>query len=234
MNRLLFAAALVAVTALAFAAEPARAHYIYLKQSTDKNATKAEGFFGHAPEPDEPRLLANLEGVEVWWTPVEGKRTLVPMSLSGDRMVAAAPAGHGMLSAKRDSGVREREGVAYRSFGYAQTLPPLESGSKASFPQDARPDLELQAERLENGRVRLTALFKGKPLPQAAIDGSGPGLPTINATTDEKGSAEFAFDGSGFIALHVKHVVPGEGELDGKKYTETRYNATLVVETTGK
>ena len=70
--------------------------------------------------------------------------------------------------------------------------------------------------------------------PQAEIDGSGPGLPTINATTDEKGSAEFAFDGSGFIALHVKHVVPGEGELDGKKFTETRYNATLVVETTGK
>lgn len=234
MNRFLLASTTVAVAFLAFAASPARSHFIYLKQSADKNGTKVEGFFGHAPEPDEPRLLANLEGLEVWWTPVEGERQLVPLSLRGDRMAGSAPAGPGMLSAKKDAGVREREGAAYRSIRYAQASPSLESGAGISFPAEARPDLELRAQRSADGKVRLTALWKGKPLPQAEVDGSIPGVGPTSALTDEKGSVEFALDQPGFMDFHVQHVVPGEGELDGKKFSETRHNATLVVETAGK
>lgn len=223
-----------AFAALAFAAEPACAHFVYLKQSAGENGTKVEGFFGHAPQPDEPRLLANLEGLEVWWTPAKGERTLVPLSLSGDRMVGSAPAGPGIISANRPPRVREREGVTYRSVGYAQAAPPLESGAKVTLPADARHDLELRAERLANGKLRLTALWKGKPLPQAEVSGSVPGLDPVNALTDEKGAVELDLDEAGFIDFHVKHVVPGEGELDGQKFTETRHNATLVVETAGK
>lgn len=233
MIRFRFASTIVAIAALAFAAQPARAHFIYLKQFGGDQATKVEGFFGHAPEPDEPRLLANLEGLEVWWTPVKGERVLVPLSLGADRMTGSAPAGPGMLSAKKDSGVREREGVTYRSFGYVQTAPPLESGARVSFPAEARPDLQLQAVRLENGKLRLTTLWKGKPLPQAAVEGAVPGVGPVNALTDDKGAVEFDLDQAGFIDFHVKHVVPGDGELDGKKFTETRHNVTLVVETSG-
>lgn len=233
MNRFLFASA-VAVAGFVLAVPSAQAHFIYLKQSADKNATKVEGFFGHAPEPDEPRLLANLEGLEVWWTPAQGERVRVPLSLGGDRMVGSAPAGRGMVFANKDSGVREREGVAYRSFACVQAAPPLESGAGISLPADARPKLELQAQRLDGGKVRLTVLFQGKPLPQAEVEGMIPGAGPANGQTDDKGSIEFALAQPGFLDFHVKHVVPGEGELDGKKFTETRHNATLVVETAGK
>ncbi|HEV7279504.1 MAG TPA: hypothetical protein VGN57_04755 [Pirellulaceae bacterium] len=222
-----------AFAALAFAAEPAGAHFVYLKQSAGANATKAEGFFGHAPEPAEPRLLANLEGLEVWWTPAKGERTLVPLSLSGDRMVGSAPAGPGTLTAKRPPRVREREGVTYRSVGYAQAAPPLESGANVTVPAEIRPDLELQA-GLRNGKLSVTALWKGKPLPHAEFSSTLPGQAAIYVSTDEHGSAEFELNEPGFIHLHVQHVVPGEGELDGEKFTETRHNATLVVETAGK
>ena len=81
----------------------------------------------------------------------------------------------------------------------------------------------------EGDKIRFQVALKGQPLAKAEVSVLIPGEEkTKTVMTDETGHTEF-FDKSGQYAIQTKHAEATVGEVDGKKYDETRHYATLVV-----
>lgn len=234
MIRSILASALVAGASLALAASPANAHFVWMKQSPQGDATKVEVFFGEEASPDDPKVLSRLEGMEVWWIPVAGEREQIPVKQEEAALVGTAEGKTGAFTATKVYGVLERGGETYRLIYHAQAWPPLESGAKIEFPRDSRPELLLHADRLESGKLRLVALYQGRAVEGAEVSAYLPGTGPKNALTDAKGSAEFALDTAGTCEFRVRHIVEEAGEMEGKPYPATRHYATLVLDTAGK
>ncbi|HEV7280452.1 MAG TPA: hypothetical protein VGN57_09600 [Pirellulaceae bacterium] len=234
MIRSFLASTLVAAASLALAASPASAHFVWMKQSPAGDATKVEVFFSEDASPDDAKLLSRLEGLEVWWTPASGEREQIELKQEGAALVGTAPGKVGAFTASKVYGVNERNGETYRLIYHAQAWPSLESGAKIEIPRDARLELMLHADRLENGKLRLVALYQGKAVEGAEVSAYLPGTGPKNALTDAKGTAEFDLGTAGTCEFRVRHVVEEAGELEGEAYPATRHYATLVLDTAGK
>jgi uncharacterized GH25 family protein len=84
---------------------------------------------------------------------------------------------------------------------------------------------------LDNGRLRFLALWKGAPMPNAEVAVLAPGESKArDITTDARGITNDAFDQPGTYGARTGSIEHAEGKLDGKKYEEIRYYATLVVQ----
>ncbi len=82
---------------------------------------------------------------------------------------------------------------------------------------------------LEAGKIRFQVLQGGKPLEKADVKIMIPGEEKTEAvTTDAKGLTP-TFEKKGDYGVYAKFIEAKGGEIEGKKFDQTSYYATLVV-----
>lgn len=126
-------------------------------------------------------------------------------------------------------GVRVKEGKAFLLQYFAKSY----VGREHTLWRDtgAVPGWKLEALPVIDGQeATLHCTWNGKPLSGAEIvvqfDGDSP----LEGTTDEQGKFKFSIEKLHLVAARIKYVEPVGGELEGKKFDETRYYLTVTFE----
>ena len=82
---------------------------------------------------------------------------------------------------------------------------------------------------LKDGRLKLAATFDGEPVAGAQVIVAKPADDDFESTTDENGHATLEVSDSGVYSVRIRHIEQAAGELDGKKYPETRHYCTIAL-----
>jgi hypothetical protein len=203
---------------------PASAHSVWIVP--DKAApTKATVVFSDSLAPDEnPKILDKIAGAKLWLR-AEGGDKPVEWTRKEKFFELALPGRNVTVGGVNNYGVVQRGDA--KPFLLIQ-CPKLVLGND----DKAWDKLPLELAPTRNGsKVRLTVFFKGKPAPAgldiAVLNPDGSKGTALK--TDDKGQAELDATAQGFYGLTVRHTLPEAGTIDGKKFDETRYSASLVL-----
>jgi hypothetical protein len=225
---------------LALAVGPVQAHFIYLIPAKDQKA--ATMVFSDTLAPDEAVPINKIAMTKLFALDAAGKPVAVKMTemkhhfdvtADGERPV--------MIAGTCQYGVIAKKGESFLLLYHPKTvlmgpegisdLPWLLKGSK---------ELPLEMVKADESKVRV--LFQGKPLPAAevALFTDAEDSKAVEGKTDAEGeyNIEAAFKSldkkmpPSLVAVRIRHVEKKEGELDGKKYTEVRHYATMVIRPT--
>lgn len=200
-----------------------QAHWVWIFPDTS-DATKVNVVFGHHVAPaDDSKLLDKIVGAKLWIRtaggdkPVEWKR--------GENQYTFAITGPMTVGGVNEYGVVQK-GTA-KPFRLVQ-CPKLVLGN------DDKPWAKLPLEivpKRDGDSFRLTVYYQGKRAPaglevtiHAPDDQKVPIL-----KTDDQGTVVFRPEGTGLFGFTVPYTVAEAGEANGKKYEETRYSASLVL-----
>lgn len=125
-------------------------------------------------------------------------------------------------------GVLDREGD-FLLYYYAKAARNwAEAGQHAFDPgTPEKATFEIVAVR-EDSKVKLTALFNGKPVQAQFVYNPAPGE-EAELQNNPDGTVWVEPKANAPLAVRARHIEPIAGELEGKKYNETRHYATLVV-----
>jgi hypothetical protein len=200
---------------------PASAHFLWLKAEPSGSPPAARVYFGEAPEPGEPDLVARIAGTEAW---ADGEP--LDVKAAEDGLEAALPGARpAAIDAACDYGVVTRRGPAFllRYAARAQAAP-VDAGS-AEVPAAEYPRLVWAEESGEESVVQ--AVWRGRPVAGAAV----------KIYADEGEPREVLADADGRLvveglrrsSLLLKVVEEEPGRRDGLDYGEVRYYATLTV-----
>lgn len=228
---------LIALVAFAsFAARQADAHFIWLLPETSKSGeTKLQVFFAEEAISDDPELLKRLDGLKV--VRVNGSSTSAPLELTLDSdslwSKLNASDANAVYIAKHDLGVMDRGTGVFRLQYYAKTGPA--AGDSAWSSVDTSESLKLDVTPSYSGdEVGVLVRFDGKPVARAEVKVEGVGLKSYAADTNAEGKVSFKAEPGEVYSIRARHIEKGEGELNGKKYPETRHYSTLALRTPGE
>ena len=217
----------VAVTlALALVAGPfgarASAHELWFQPPSGPRATSVRLTFADTPDPGEAERVAEIAHAKVWGDgmPLEVERQAAGLEV---RLSSLRPK---VLSAFAHRGVVDYGGDSFviTLAAYAQNVP-LRAGE---VPQLGLDDNQLRFLMVldASGQRKLRATWRGKPAANIDVR-TFIGDESSDSKTDANGEIpcpEFGKAGISFLA-QFREMTPGT--LDGKKFTHTRYKATL-------
>lgn len=212
------AAAMAAVTALA---QTADAHFVWVKAEPTPSPAVARIYFGEAPEPGEPGLIARIAKTKVW---ADGRP--LEVAKAEDCLDAKLPEPRpAAIDAVCDYGIVTKRGPAFllRYAARAQVRP--EAADSAPPEAVAHPRLIWVAEAGTKPTVR--AVWRGKPVAKATVQLFGDEGEPREVETDEQGRVPVPDVGR--LSLLLKVVEEGSGSRDCHEYTEVRHYATLTV-----
>ncbi|MGD9857829.1 MAG: DUF4198 domain-containing protein [Planctomycetaceae bacterium] len=214
----------------------AQAHFIWLKSVTEPDGTTTlQVYFGEDASPDDPDLLDRLTGMQLWRVSGTASPTALELVRGEETLTATLAAGvdETLYIAAHDLGVLNRGDRVFRLKYYAKTGPAVSSPAWESTvcSDDLRFDI---VPKLEGRRVLLKVRFDGQPVAGAQVVASGPGMDDFEGVTNSDGEASFATADVGLYSIRARHVEQTPGELDGKRYQDTRHYTTLAVAIPGK
>ncbi|RYX83134.1 DUF3386 family protein [bacterium] len=215
MKKFLFLAPLI------LAATPAHAHFLWAQ--TDPQAGQLRLYFGEGGEGVTNGVSADvLFKVEAWGG--NGKK-LAP-KLAGGAYCAPIAANATVIGAHQSWGVLDRSDSGrgiFRLEYFAKAATSLDkAGNGAKLP------FELFARR-NKGEALVTLKRDGAVLPNAEVTYVTPaGEEGTKLQTDAKGQIHFPITASGLYSLRAVVIDAVPGELDGKKYPQTRTWTTLT------
>ena len=221
-------------TAMAFGwtlATAASAHFIWLSPQKAKDGkTAVQVFFGEDASPDDPANLGRVKTMTL--QRVSGKDAPTQLKLTHTEESLAAMVkdykGKSLFIATHDLGVFDRGDSKFRLKYYAKGGPSI--ASKTWRQTKVSDDLKLDLiPTFQDGSAIVEVLFDGQPVSGSQVVVSGPGLDDFEGETDEKGIAEFEPAKAGIYSIRARHIDKTPGELDGKKYPETRHYVTVAV-----
>jgi hypothetical protein len=221
---------LVTLGAALTLASPAAAHFVWIDIVDNGGTPTARVMFGESAEPGEGRLLAKIAKTRAWVRMADGTSTelkLAPPATEDQpaALTARLPAGATAVEAACDYGVYTRAPGGVRLQYYAKCM-----AAGATKPQASKESrMEIVPGR-RDGKLEVTVLFDGKPDAGAElieVNDEGQGS-DIKLNADAR--AIIKPPKSGRLALRAKHAAAGEsGEIDGQRYGQTSYYATLVL-----
>ena len=103
-------------------------------------------------------------------------------------------------------------------------------GDSKNWGED-KPTKDLRIEliaKLEGDKMKLRAIFLGKPLTGAKIKGATPSGNDFELLTDAKGQAELPVGELGHYAMYVGTTTEKTGEINGKEYDVLKDYTTLT------
>jgi len=103
-------------------------------------------------------------------------------------------------------------------------------GDSKNWGED-KPTKDLRIEliaKLDGDKIKLRAIFLGKPLADAKIKGATPNGDDFELVTDAQGQAELPVREPGHYAMYVGTTTEKAGELNGKKYDVLKDYTTLT------
>jgi len=220
-------------TAILFAslASSAQAHFIWLVPVVQKDGTTVvQVYFGEDASPDDPDFLGRVKGMKLQSITGQQKPQDLKLHLSKTELTAKVPADRksSLFIGSHDLGVFDRgESVFYLNY-YAKTGPAVTH--KVWQNTDSKDDLRLDlVPALNNGKLTLTACFDGKPVADAQIVASGPGLDHLEDKTDQFGKTSISIADAGLYSIRARHIEDKSGEHQGKKYDSVRHYTTLTL-----
>jgi hypothetical protein len=204
----------------------ASAHFPFLVVKRDGGTEHLHVYFSDSAEPDDPDLLDRLSGADVWRVRGDGSDEPLTLSKGSDSLTtdvpAAGPAAYGF---HKDYGLLSRGGETFSLVYYAKAF----NGPEAwAIRPGKRNRLDVVPKR-DGGRLTLTVLWDGEPLPDAEVVVQGDGDPE-KGTTDGEGRFTCKAAGQGLTSIRVKHVEAKSGERNGKKFDAVRHYSTLTLD----
>lgn len=201
----------------------ASAHFLWItvepSAKSPSNAT-VQVFLNETPEPGGPEFLKFVRDVK---PTVDGQALAVT---TGEEAVVGRWVGKlpQTIDAARDLGIRSKGDVSYRLHYTARA----QAGPAA--PEDKETGDKLRVRLVtKDGKNFAQVLFDGKPAPKARIKVYPAEGDAKEITADEQGLATVDGLAEGKTALWANTADGKAGEENGKKYSETRYYATLTV-----
>lgn len=229
MSRTLFRP-LTLMIAVTFAMpQIAAAHFIWLVPQHEADKTIIHVYFGEDASPDDPELLSRLEGTTLEQLSVGAEPIAVTLAATKESLTGtAATAPDSLFIARHDYGVLNRGDSIFRLKYYAKTGPAI--GHAAWTDTDSHRLLPLDVvPTLDGDTLHVHVRFEGELIEGAQVVASGPGMDDFEGTTDDKGLASFTTAKPGVYSIRARHIDANPGELDGKKYNDTRHYSTVAV-----
>ena len=228
------------VALLLAAAAPARAHFVWLLPA--EPGAKEPGvrlIFSDGLEPDRPELLKKVAHTKLFARGADGKEVAVKAGEGKDALNVALPDGklYEVAGVCR-YGVTQRGSTgpfllnyypkAFAGLGRWQRGPEAFLQPWGKLPLEIVPVLDA-----EGSAVRV--FWQGEPLAGAEVALLVPGEDKpVEGKTDAGGTFLLtAPKKAGLYGVRARHTEKKAGELDGKKYTEVRHYATLVLRVPG-
>lgn len=225
MRLLLSAVALMCVTSVA------QAHFIWLEPvRNDDGTTTLQVYFGEEAYPDDASYLGRIKDMTLQRVSGEDAPEPVKLELTEEALSAGVAdfRGRSLFIASHDLGVFDRGDSVFRLKYYAKTGPAITSRTwqRTETADDLRLDV---VPSYEDGQVTVTVTFDGQPVEGAEVKAAGPGLDDFEGATGKDGQASFQMADAGLYSLRARHIEDAAGELDGKKYPQTRHYSTVAV-----
>ena len=224
MNGRRVAAPLALLSALlaAWASAPASAHELWFQPPSGPTAASVRLTFADTPDPGEAERVAEIAHARVWGDgiPLEVERQ--PQGLEV-RLPSTRP---DVLSGYAHRGVVDYGGDSFviTLAAYAQAGPLAPGAAPKLGLDDDQLRLLLVADGAGTRKVRAT--WRGRPAAGVAVR-TFLGDESRDATTDANGEIPCPAYGKAGVSLLGQFRDPVPGILDGRKYTHTRYKATL-------
>jgi hypothetical protein len=224
MPRVLFLAPLLLTGSLV---STASAHFLFVRICPPAEGGRAaEVYFSELAAAGDPRFIAKVGSAKFWIQTKPGDFRPLEMRTLSDRLRAHVPVGGSlMVAGQLDYGVLAREGQTpflLRHYSKAVAGPSDEVnrlGPKGT-------NLEVVAS-FEPGRIVLTSLLGGKPVPRATFSTVDANLSGGELKADADGRATFTPEGPGIYSVYTRHDDLTPGTHSGAPYKEVREFATL-------
>ncbi|MEX0642819.1 MAG: PQQ-binding-like beta-propeller repeat protein [Pirellulales bacterium] len=206
------------------------AHFLWVKTlPVPDGKPQAFLFFGENADDEAYHFPDKLADVKIWRRGADNKRTELKSEKleTDDRNGRTAPLESDETCALE---VATQYGV-YQTMllNYCAKHVHAPSNDKLAA---AGPSKELKLDIVpasKAGQLQLTVLWNGKPLAGAELMVTVGDVDIVEAKTDDKGQATLRPKGFGLIGVMTNHAEDGvAGELDGKKYVNRTYYATLT------
>lgn len=227
---------LTAMAACLLVPVSAQAHFIWLLTKTADAGRAIHVYFAEEAAPDDPDLLDRLKGIQVWQVSAGADPKKLDVAKAEDALKGAVgqDGQDSLFIASHDLGVMNRGDVTFHLKYYAKTGPL--AGSPSWTKIDTSKLLKLDVVPVStDAEFRLKVLLDGKPVQDSEVTGEGPGLTGggEKLMTNAEGIAAFKNGGPGVYSFRAKYVDKTAGELDGKKFPETRHYTTVAIEVGG-
>ena len=207
----------------------AQAHFIWLAPGKVANGTSTIHVrFGEGADDGSPEFVARLKGMKIHHVVGDAEPKSLELVSAEEQLTAQASLKGGVVIASHDMGVFDRGDSVFRLKYYAKAGPAVAGGAwrRAKTADDLVLDI---VPSLADGQVELKVRFQGKPVAGAQVVVFGPGLDDFEAETSKKGVAHFKPEERGIYSVRVRHIEASAGELQGKKYPETRHYCTIAL-----
>jgi uncharacterized GH25 family protein len=216
---------LVAACLLAVAPAAALAHMVYLVPAAD--TASATVVFSDTLEADPAVAAAKSKGLTLTARAADGSES--PVTLTAAEHHLDAPKGFGNAALVHGSvtyGLMSRGETSSLLVYHPKYVAAGVTGSAATL--GAKCPLEI-VPVTAGGKTRFQLLAAGKPVANAEGSVRLPDGKKEAVTTDAEGYTA-PFTGPGRYAAWLRHTETKAGEYEGKKYTEAKHYATLVVD----
>lgn len=211
--------AAVAIVSSVAHPQPASAHFVWVKAEPSASPPVVRVYFGEAPEPGEPELVARIAQTKLW---ADGKP--LEVKKAEGCLEAKLPRPHPTtIDAACDYGVVTKRGPAFLLQYAARTQARPVAAESAEVGEHPR----LIWVEEHGAKSVVKAVWRGKPVAKAAVKIYGEEGEPREVETDAAG--RIAVDNMRRASLLLKIVMTESGSRDGTDYTEVRRYATLTV-----
>jgi uncharacterized GH25 family protein len=221
MNRILMAAS----AALAMIAT-AQAHFVYVVPTDD--GKNVQLVFSDSLAPDKSVPITKVAGTKLTLRS-KGKDTVLETKQVENYLAAATPGdGTRVVFGHTDYGVVQKgEAPAFHLHYFPKTI--LGDAFAADASVGKATPFEIIPVR-DGGKVKFQVMAEGKPLADAEVFLRKPGTEKNEILkTDANGYTPASVE-TGRYAVVARNTEMKSGELNGKKFAEVRYYATLVAD----
>lgn len=224
MTRRLYALLLV----LMVTPNPAWGHFLWITAGEQAKDGKVHIYFSEAAEPDDPDLLDKVIATKLWQQSSDGRLSFLKTAKDGDSIVAhPAPGVSPVFGLTYDYGVMMKGNETFLLKYHAKCQPSTDPQAWRAVADGQTLPFEIVARSKDDDTV-LTVLWQGKPLPNAIVTVTGPGIEKkLEQPTQETGDVAFKLKDSGLYSVRAKFTETVKGEVDNKSYDSIRHYTTL-------
>lgn len=214
-----------------FVSSSAEAHFLWIVAQGADGPSRVHVYFGETAEPDDPDLLDFVADARVRQRTRDGKLFRL-LASKGDDSLTATPVKEADATSAflvdYTHGVITRGDETFLLNYYAKT--PAGAGRANPADCDCSDKLVLDVvPNLTGNRLELTVKWRKEPIGGVQVMIEGPGLDSLEGTTDDRGQFQCRLAGSGLYSIRARHIEQNEGQHEGEEYASVRHYSTLAL-----
>jgi hypothetical protein len=211
-----------------FLAQPARAHFLWVKTLEQDGKPQAYLLFGETPADEAYHMPEGLLKTKIWSREKDNKRAeLATENLETEERVGlVAPLktkGPVAIEASKTYGIYGKSLLTYYA-KHVHAGSPEELNAVGASKQHK---LDI-VPHVEGNKLQLTVLLDGKPLEGSEVSVRIGDADAIDNKTDKAGRVEMKVEGEELVSALANYVEEATGKHDGKDYTGIMHYSSLT------